>query len=78
MAECEMVWEESKRSTELHRALRGTRYWYEGCTDLMFSVTQIFGSSGCGKELMTCWQARLTGQINTDNLFAESTVLSQP
>lgn len=26
---------------------------------------------------MTCWQAHLTGQINTDNLFADSTVLSQ-
>lgn len=26
---------------------------------------------------MTCWQAHLTGQINTDNLFADSTMLSQ-
>lgn len=55
--------------------------WNIGMNDAFKRCYQLHKESlvplSCSRELMTCWQAHLTGQINTDNLFADSTMLSQ-
>lgn len=60
---------ENTNSTEFLRKWNGRKDAFKRCY-------QVSSPSSRGRELMTCWQAHLAGQINRDNLFADSALLS--